>query len=224
MPWEIKKTMNKKVNGKLKRNVEMLFEISAFRRIDRTWKQFFGQEVSNDAEHTFRVAWIALTLARYEEGVNYEKLLKMALLHDLAESRTGDATSLQKKYTKRKEFEAVRDIFSGTVHEKEMTELFEEYEKREIIEAMLVKDADHLDVDLELREMGVKGSPLEKMWSSYRKGEMRSHLHTRQARELQKAIMSANPHDWHLSSLYEQKKLCKRDKKTRAVGRKFNHD
>ena len=25
MPWEIKKTMNKKVNGKLKRNVEMLF-------------------------------------------------------------------------------------------------------------------------------------------------------------------------------------------------------
>lgn len=178
----------------------MLFEISAFRRIDRMWKQFFGQEVSNDAEHTFRVAWIALTLAQYEEeGVNYEKLLKMALLHDLAESRTGDATSLQKKYTKRKELEAVRDIFSGTVHEKEMTELFEEYEKRKTIESRLVKDADHLDVDLELREMGVKGSPLEKMWSSYRKGEARSHLHTKQAKELQKAIMNANPHGWHLS-------------------------
>ena len=182
----------------------MLFEISAVRRIDRTWKQFFGQEVSNDAEHTFRVAWIALTLARYEEGVNYEKLLKMALLHDLAESRTGDATSLQKKYTKRKELEAVRDIFSGTVHEKEMTELFEEYEKRETIEARLVKDADHLDVDLELREMGVKGSPLEKLWSSYRKGEARSHLHTKRAKELQKAMALLNNSHPHSSVLLLQ--------------------
>lgn len=190
--------MKKETDGKLKRNVELLFELSAFRHVDRVAKQLFGQSVSNDVEHTFRVAWIAMTLARYEESVNYEKLLKMALLHDIGESRTGDATSLHKQYTDRREFDALKDTFIGTVHEEEMLKLFEEYEKKESLESKLVKDADNLDFDLELREMGAKGSPLEKSWSEYRTKDVHARLFTEQAREFQKAIIAANPFDWHL--------------------------
>lgn len=49
------------------RDIELLFELGAFRHLDRVWKQFLNPDVANCAEHSFRVSWVALTLARYEK-------------------------------------------------------------------------------------------------------------------------------------------------------------
>src|SRR6185369_12794021 len=101
----------------------------------------------------FRVAWIALTLAKHEGVEDNEKILKLALMHDIAESRTGDVNYLTRQYTKRDEIKAFKDLSFGTIHESEISELSKEYEERKSIESKIVKDADTLDVELELREL-----------------------------------------------------------------------
>ena len=99
----------------IKRDIEFLFEIGDFRNIDRAWKQFFSANNANNAEHSFGVIWLALLLAKYEKNKNPEKILKMALVHDLGESRTGDAHYVSKNYTTRNEKKAIQDIFKDTV-------------------------------------------------------------------------------------------------------------
>lgn len=50
----------------MQKDIDFLFEIGSLRSIARTWNEFLGKDVANVAEHTIRVAWIALTLAKYE--------------------------------------------------------------------------------------------------------------------------------------------------------------
>ncbi len=154
-------------------------------------------DVANDAEHVFRVCWIALTLARHEKNVDEAKLLKLALLHDAAEIRTGDVNYLSRQYAVRKEDEAVRDMFDGTVHAEEMEALFREYEKRESIEARIVKDADNLDVELEIMEMKAKGHSLGTILNRHRKEFVYPKLFTDSAKKFFLQIHKSDPHDWH---------------------------
>jgi len=184
----------------LKKNTNFLFEISSLRHVDRTWKQFFDNTVANNAEHTFRVAWIALTLAKMEGVKNHEKILKMALMHDVPESRTGDVHYLSRQYVERKSEEAARDIFTGTVHDDEMLNLFEEYEERKSLEAKIVKDADVLDVELETKEYEAKGFTLRKKLAPKRKTGVYTRLFTKSARKLWDEIDKIDVHDWHNDS------------------------
>jgi putative hydrolase of HD superfamily len=180
-----------------KRDIELLFEIGCFRFVQRTWKRFMNPDVANCAEHTFRVAWVALTIAKYEKKVNHEKLLKMALMHDLAESRTGDVDYLSRQYTQRNEKQAEHDLLGGTIHEDEII-LLEEYAKRESIESKIVKDADILDVELELMETKFRGHSLGNIWTKDRKEKVYPKLYTKTAKRMWQDIHKANPHDWHL--------------------------
>ena len=179
----------------------MLFEIGAFRHVDRVWRQFMGPDVANCSEHTFRVAWVALTLARYEtktkNDIDIEKLLKIALIHDLAESRCGDVHYLSRQYVERKETDAIKDIFEGTCFGKEMEEIIKEYEDRKTIESRIVKDADNIDVELELREMTSRGQSLGVLWNKRRQKMVQPKLYTDAARKFWKDIRKADPHDWH---------------------------
>jgi len=99
----------------------------------------------------------------------------------------------------RNEVLALEHMLDKTPFKKEFVELFNEYEERKTIEAKIVKDADYLDVDLDLREQGETGHLLEKHWTAQRK-VVGKKLYTRAAKELQKEIKAANPHDWHIKS------------------------
>ncbi|MFA6294929.1 MAG: HD domain-containing protein [Candidatus Paceibacterota bacterium] len=191
-----KKTMNKA----LKRNTELLFEIGTMRHLDRVWRQFLNPDTANCAEHIFRVAWIAMTLAKLEKKGDHGKILKMALVHDLTETRTGDVHYLSRQYTKRSEIQAVEDMFEETVHSDEMIALFKEYEERKCIEAQIVKDADNLDVELELAEMRAKGFSLGHLWVKNRKDNVYPKLFTASAKKLWDNIGKTDPHDWHYYS------------------------
>lgn len=183
--------------NKGKRDLELLFEMGALRFIDRTWKQFENLDYENLVEHHFRVAWIALILARREGVTNTEKIIKMAMSHDIAESRTGDANYLSRQYVTRDEKTGIKDILKGTSIEDEFLTLWEEYEKRESIEAKIVKDADNLDVDLELREQEAKGYPRSDKWKKMRQRVISKNLFTKSAKDLWDEIQKANPNDWH---------------------------
>src|SRR3989344_1712425 len=80
------------------RDIEFLFEIGTLKNIQRGWRQHFGSDVANILEHTMRVTLLALILARREGIKNEEKIIKMALVHDLAETRTTDLSYIQKVY------------------------------------------------------------------------------------------------------------------------------
>lgn len=183
----------------LKRDIELLFEISSYRFVQRTWKRFLNPDVANCAEHTLHVAWTALTIAKYEKKGNHEKILKMAMIHDLPESRTGDVDYLSRQYTKRNEKQAGIDIFSGTIHE-EAIELLEEYEKRESVESRIVKDADLINCEFELAEQQSCGHDIGTVWNKDRRKNVYSRLYTKTAKTFWNAIHKTSPHGWHLNA------------------------
>lgn len=156
-----------------------------------------NSDFANVSEHIFRVAWIALILAKYENVKNTDKLLKMALVHDITESRTGDVNYVSRQYTERKEYKAISDILKDTSLEKEFIDLWEECEKKETIEAKIIKDADNLDVDFELREQAIRGGVLNKTFEEIREHVGEKKLYTETAKKIYQDLKLSNPHDWH---------------------------
>lgn len=185
----------------MNRDVDLLYELGAIRLIDRQWRRFHATNTANLADHHFRVAWIALIIAaREDKKVDTGKLVKMALVHDIAESRTGDVDYLARQYVDRHEDTAIADMLADTSVGKEFLALWEEYEKRECLEAKIVKDADNLDVDMELIEQGVRGNQLHQTWRSARLQVADTRLYTKTARQLFDEIHAADPDNWHTNA------------------------
>jgi len=186
----------------ISRDIDLLYELGAIRHIDRMWKRFLNADFANNTEHLFRVAWIALVIAKHEGVTNTDKILKMAIAHDIAESRTGDVDYLSRQYVERKETLAIDDILEDTILEEEFKALLHEYELRESIESRIVKDADNLDVDMELREQADRGHalPSRPEWVAMRKHVRDTKLYTKTAKKMSEAITESDPHGWHVNS------------------------
>lgn len=185
----------------LERDLDFLYEVGCLRHIQRTWKQFLNPDFQNLSEHILRVVWISLILAEYIEEagqpVNREKMMKMAIVHDLSESRSVDSNYISRQYVERFEAEAIKDTLENTSLLDEFVGLWHEYEERSSIEAQLVKDADTLDVDLELKEQEYRGLKLGDDTLEGRMYVAQEKLYTEVAREFFYAIQESNPNDWH---------------------------
>lgn len=140
-----------------------------------------------------------MIIAAHEEGVDTGKIAKLALLHDITESRTGDVDYLSRQYVQRNEELAAQDMLASTSIEKEFYALWEEYETRTSLEAKIVKDADNLDVDFELAEQASMGNQLQEAWKSNRAFVAKEKLFTKTAQRLFDELMQSNPHGWHLT-------------------------
>lgn len=184
----------------MKRDLEFLYEIGTLRYLQRKWRQFLNADFQNIAEHKFRVVWVAMVIAMHEGVRDINKVIKMALVHDIAESRTGDADYVARQYNVRDEEVAIKDMLQDTTLEKEFIELWKEYEAKKTKEAQIVKDADNIDVDLELKEQEVKGYKLHPKWLEMRKMVAEDKLYTKTAKKLWKEIQRSNPHDWHVNA------------------------
>lgn len=184
----------------LARDAQLIYEIGCLRLMARQWTRFQLPAFANNSEHMFRVSWIALMIAKHEGGVDEGKLLKMALVHDLPESRTGDVDYVSRAYTQRNEPEAIADMMRGTVLETELVDLWLECEKKESIEAKIVKDADYIDCDAELAEQRARGNhDLFELFEPVREF-VGSKLKTRSGRELWEAVRAEKPLDWIINS------------------------
>jgi len=181
------------------RDVNFIFEMGNIRFIERMWRRFLHDDFANLAEHHFRTFWIAMIIASHEGNVNTGKIAKMVLVHDIAESRTGDVDYLARQYVERNEELAIKDILAGTSLESEFYTLWEEYEKRESLEAKIVKDADNLEVDFELAEQAAKGSRLQAEWEEGRDFVAKNKLYTKTAQRIATELRTANPHSWHIT-------------------------
>ncbi len=180
-----------------KRDIELLFEIGSLRNVQRAWRQQMGVDVANNLEHSFRVAFIALVLARMEGVEDEGKILKMALMHDLEESRTADHTHFQKPYVELNKNKATKGVFDSTSLEDFYDEVYQEYSKLESIEAKIAKDADMLDIDFELKELEEQGHKIPAKWRESRDSIREGSFYTDSAKKLHKLVWETDRSDWY---------------------------
>ena len=179
------------------RDRDLFFELGSLRHVDRTWRHFGGFPFANVAEHSFRVAWLSWVIA-VREGADPSRAVLMALVHDTPETRTGDVNYLSRMYTDRHEQLAFDDQFAGTSVHSDAAALWVEYGQRQTLEARIVKDADTLDCDFELREATSSGCNLEDRLSSTRQAAF-AKLHTESARRMFMSLATSDPHSWHVN-------------------------
>lgn len=178
------------------KDIDFLFEIGSLRHVPRGWRQHLGFDIASDLEHSYRVMWLALIISRMEKQGDENKIMKMALVHDVAETRVSDLSYVQKVYVTADEEKAADDIFKSTIVG-DFREVLEEYENRESIESKIVKDADNLDVDIELKELEEQGSQLPKKLQPQRKKVRDDKFYTESAKVLWDKIQDADPSHWH---------------------------
>ena len=179
------------------RDIDFLYEIGSLRNVPRGWRQHLGFDVASDLEHTFRLVWLALLISRMEKQGDENIIIRMALVHDIPETRTSDHSYVQKVYVTSDEERAADDMFKGTIFS-DLRETLREYEKRDSIESKIVKDADNLDIDLELKEIEELGSKLPGKWEKANRRMVRDQkLYTESAKKIWDEIQTSDPSNWH---------------------------
>ncbi|KAL0327067.1 UNVERIFIED_CONTAM: 5'-deoxynucleotidase hdd1 [Sesamum angustifolium] len=109
------------------------------------------------ADHMYRMALMAL-IADDLPGVNRERCVKIAIVHDIAEAIVGDITpsdGVPKEKKSRMEQEALDEmckVLGGGMRAEEIKELWLEYENNSSLEANLVKDFDKVEMILQALE------------------------------------------------------------------------
>ncbi len=181
------------------RDIEFLFEIGSSRNIPRAWIQHLGVPVASNLEHAMRVVFLALLIARREKKGDESTIIKMALAHDLPETRTADLAYVHKVYSATDDMRAARDLFAGTSFA-DFDAIHAKYERRDSIEAKIVKDADNLDIDIELKELEEQGHKLPAKWNKMRKFVRDEKLYTKTAKVLWDRLQKADVATWHMEA------------------------
>ena len=160
-----------------------LIELQRLKRLDRTGWTLRGLPNGTEsvAAHSFGVSVTAMLLADRctARGVpiDVEKVLRIALLHDWAETRVGDMPRTATLYfgsevRQQAEMAAFSDIVNPVDAGGSYANLYNDYERRESLEARLVKAADVLDLLIEvlaLERAGARG--LDEFWEVAEKPE-----------------------------------------------------
>jgi len=181
-----------------------LIELQRLKRLDRTGWSLRGLPNGTEsvASHSFGVTVTAMLLADKFNAqgitVNTEKVLRIALLHDWAEVRVGDMPRTATLYfgsevRKRAETAAFSDVVKEVDSESAYVDLYNDYERRESIEARLVKAADVLDLLIQvlaLERAGARG--LDEFWEVAEKPEFNLECDAEQiVLELLQSILKA---------------------------------
>ncbi|MDC2864325.1 HD domain-containing protein [Bacillus sp. BP-3] len=130
--------------------IEFLRIIDLFKSIERKTKVSHTNRHENDAEHTWHMCMFALLLHKeIEEEINFERALKLILIHDLGEIYAGDTyahDSFARINKKQREEEAIKKLFRELPDdlEAEFHELWNEYEANETKEARFVQAIDKM--------------------------------------------------------------------------------
>ena len=174
------KVLAESIGDKVERKLIVLtalIELQRLKGLDRTGWTLRGQPNGTEsvAAHSFGVGVTAMLLADEVKArgleVDAERVLRMALLHDWAETRVGDMPRTATNYfgaevRKTAETQAFTDIINGIGGgEAAYLALYEDYEQRNSLEARLVKAADVIDLLVQayaLEKAGAKG--LDEFW------------------------------------------------------------
>ena len=168
----------------------LILEIGLLKKIQRTgWVLKGIKDVESVAEHSWRVAMLALLFAK-DLDLDALKLVKMALIHDLGEVVIGDVKweqgtkvvgSRKKKHQDEKI--AIKKIFSDNPNFQEYVSLWDEFNEQKTREAKIVKEFDKLEMAIqafEYQKEGYSSNLLGEFWENAEKylkdGELKNYF------------------------------------------------
>lgn len=137
--------------------IKIIRQIGKSKSIKRTgWVREGIKDSESVAEHSFKLAVLAFILAP-QLKVDQDKLIKMAIIHDLGEIKTGDVVTARggkvdyqiKEIKETEEKEFIRKIFKN---HKEFVSLFEEITERKTEESKLLAQLDRLEMAFQALE------------------------------------------------------------------------
>ena len=187
-------TIKKQDKNQMKSVANFLFEMGILKRIKRNGCQHLGSNLGTIAEHSFRCAIIGYSLAKME-NLDENKVLKMCLFHDIAETRIGDLNAINKQYIKDKkksEEKAIKDQCENLSFGNKIIELFQKFEEKKTKEAILAKDADILEQLISVKEIYDTGNPQALDWIEFSKKSLKTKI----AKQLAEQIIKSNKRDW----------------------------
>jgi putative hydrolase of HD superfamily len=170
---------------------------------------FLGSGQQSVAEHVHRVVYVGWVLATLENDVDVAKVMKMCLLHDLAEARTSDLNYVHQKYAHSDEESAIKDLAQTLSFGDEMLEILNELKERKTKEALITKDADQVEWLLSLKEQVDIGSSRAATWIP----STVKRLKTERAKVLAQEILQTDSDAWWFSDK-ESDWWVNRDKKS----------
>lgn len=136
------------------------------------WVKRDVQNPESIADHMYRMGLMALISADIP-GVDRNKCVKMAIVHDIAEAIVGDITPSdgvpkhEKSRLEREALEHMCKLLGEGQRAKEISELWMEYEDNSSPEAKVVKDFDKVEMILQALEYeNDQGKDLEEFFQS----------------------------------------------------------
>ena len=116
------------------------------------------------ADHSYSMSIMAMILSDLE-NYDFEKILKMVLLHDLAESKIGDFTpgQISKDEKEKIENQAFHEIIEKLPNsiKLEYAEIWKEYQNQISVESQFVHQIDRLEMALQAKMYEKSGSSKE---------------------------------------------------------------
>jgi len=135
---------------------EFFFQIAGLKKLPRSgWKIKLGLNDSESvAEHSYMMSVMSMVLADMK-SLNSEKVIKMSILHDWAESKIGDFMPDEVGYDKKSELEnyAMTEILELLPQkiQSDYQDMWNEFLVRDTPEARLVHELDKLEMALQAK-------------------------------------------------------------------------
>lgn len=177
----------------------LLFEVRILKDIVRSGYAFLGSGKESIAEHSFMTAFICFAMAKMDRDIDGEKLVTMALVHDLAETRTGDLNYVEKKYCKVDEAKAISHLIKHIPFGNDIKRLVDEFNSGETKEAKLANDADQISFILELKKLDDLGSKGPEKWLPV----ILKRLKTDTGKQIAESIMDTGWDEWWMNGYSE---------------------
>jgi putative hydrolase of HD superfamily len=171
---------------------DFLFEAGMLKKTPRSGFQFLGSGCESVAEHVLQTVYIGYVLCKMDPTVDELKVLRLCLVHDLPEARTGDMNYMNKKYVAVDEKKAVRDLAEPLFFGGEIEATLEEFNERGTRESVIAHDADQLSLILRLKECGDLGNKYSLEWIRFAV----RRLATENARKLAESILDTDSSNW----------------------------
>lgn len=177
----------------------LLFEVRILKDIVRSGYAFLGSGSETIAEHSFMTAFVCFAMGKIDPDIDMEKLLSMALVHDIAEARTGDFNYVEKKYSTVDEAKAISHLIKPLSFGKDIQILIEEFNSGQTKEAQLANDADQISFILELKKIKDIGGKGPDRWLPFVIGRLKTDV----GRKIACSIMETSWDEWWTSEYSE---------------------
>ena len=179
---------------KIKNLVNFLLESRILKYLPRASLPYLkGPLKENVAEHSFYTTIIGWILAKLEKA-DEDKVLKMCLIHDLAEVRGGERNLINKFYTQPLNEPRIIDEIAKNYKLKDFSleKLFKEFYKEKTLEAKISRDADVLAGMLLEKETFDLGNQKAKKWLAV----SLSRLKTKKAQQFGRELVKTDSDEW----------------------------